>query len=69
VKIIVILDASKCGAQVGLCLLVVSNGGDLSLAMARSLTQDQSCTPRVSAPSTTRLVPLTRLAAELARKT
>ncbi len=29
----------------------------------------QSCTPRVSAPSTTRLVPLTRLAAGLARKT
>jgi hypothetical protein len=29
----------------------------------------QSCTPRVSAPSTTRLVPLTRLAMGLARKT
>ena len=33
------------------------------------VTQGQSCTPRVSAPSTTRLVPLTRLAAGLARKT
>ena len=29
----------------------------------------QSCTPRVSAPSTTRLVPVTKLAAGLARKT
>ena len=31
------------------------------------VTQGQSCTPRVSAPSTTRLVPLTRLATGLAR--
>ena len=29
----------------------------------------QSCTPRVSAPSTTRLVPVTKLAAGLARNT
>jgi hypothetical protein len=46
VKIIVILDASQCGAQVGLCLLVVVERRWPVAGMARSLTQDQSCTPR-----------------------
>jgi hypothetical protein len=51
-------------------LIVCSAYRPVGLADARQFDQgSQNCTPRVSAPSTTRFVPVMKLAAGLARKT